>query len=116
MASFLYLPWILRKPFYWAVMRMPQFFRKVSSPVMVTAVGMFSRGASWAITKPNNTMTVALGGIAEKPGVVDGEIAIREYLHLTVSVDHDVVDGAPAARFGNELMGLIEGAYGLTDL
>jgi pyruvate/2-oxoglutarate dehydrogenase complex dihydrolipoamide acyltransferase (E2) component len=80
---------------------------------MVTAVGMFSRGASWGIPKPSQTLTVTLGGIAEKPGVVDGQVVPREFLHITVSVDHDVVDGAPAARFGNELMTLIENAYGL---
>ena len=81
---------------------------------MVTAIGMFSRGASWGITMPSTTLTVALGGIAEKPGVVDGLIAVREYLHLTVSVDHDIVDGAPTARFGNDLMKLIEDGYGLS--
>lgn len=80
---------------------------------MVTAVGMFSRGASWGIPRPSFTLTVTVGGIAEKPGVVKGQIAVREYLHLTVSVDHDIVDGAPIARFGNELMSLIEQAYGL---
>ncbi len=56
---------------------------------------------------------VTLGGIAKKPGVVDDQITVREYLHLTISVDHDVVDGAPIARFGNELMTLIEQGYGL---
>jgi pyruvate/2-oxoglutarate dehydrogenase complex dihydrolipoamide acyltransferase (E2) component len=110
---FLFLPWPLRRLFYWTVMHVPQWFRQHSSPVIVTAVGMFSRGASWAITRPSTTLTLALGGIAQKPGVVDGRIAVREFLHLTVSVDHDVVDGAPAARFGNELMGLIESGYGL---
>jgi len=34
-------------------------------------------------------------------------------LALTVSVDHDVIDGAPAARFGARLAGLIEGSAGL---
>jgi pyruvate/2-oxoglutarate dehydrogenase complex dihydrolipoamide acyltransferase (E2) component len=113
MRYFLILPWLLRRPFYWLVMRVPQWFRQYSSPVLVTAVGMFSRGASWGITRPSNTLTVALGGIAEKPGVIDGRIAIREYLHITISVDHDVVDGAPIARFGNELMRLIQGGHGL---
>ena len=112
---FLYFPWPLRHLFYWVVMRMPQYFRANSSSVLVTAVGMFSRGASWAITKPSHTLAVALGGIAEKPGVVDGQIVPREYLHLTISIDHDVVDGAPMARFGNELMTLIEQGYGLPD-
>ena len=116
MRWFLILPWIIRRPFYWVVMRVPHWFREHSSSVLVTAVGMFSRGASWGITMPSNTLTVAIGSIAEKPGVVDGRIAIREYLHLTVSVDHDIVDGAPIARFGNEFIRLIEEPYDLAAL
>jgi len=46
----------------------------------------------------NFSLTVTLGGIVEKPGVVDGRIEIREYLCVTVSFDHDIIDGAPAAR------------------
>ena len=80
---------------------------------MVTAVGMFGQGGGWGITMPNFTLTVTLGGIAEKPGVVEGRIEIREYLDMTVSVDHDIVDGAPAARFVNQLRGLVERGYGL---
>jgi len=113
MRWFLFLPWFIRRIFYWVVLRVPQSFREYSSSVMVTAVGMFSRGAGWAITQPNYTLTVALGGITEKPGVVEGRIAVREFLHLTVSVDHDVVDGAPAARFGSELMDLVGRGHGL---
>ena len=113
MSWFLHLPYPLRRVFYWLVQRQPQWFRAYSSPVLVTAVGMFSRGSSWGITKPSNTLTVTIGSIAKKPGVLKDQIAIREYLHLTISVDHDVVDGGPIARFGNELMGLIETGYGL---
>jgi pyruvate/2-oxoglutarate dehydrogenase complex dihydrolipoamide acyltransferase (E2) component len=47
---------------------------------------------------------------------VDGRIEVREYLNMTVSVDHDIVDGAPAARFVNELRELIESGYGLSEL
>jgi len=112
---FLYLPWPLRRLFYWVVMRVPQHFRANSSSVLVTAVGMFSRGATWAITMPSHTLAVALGGTAQKPGVVDGQIVVRDYLHVTISIDHDVVDGAPMARFGNDLMTLIEQGYGLSD-
>jgi pyruvate/2-oxoglutarate dehydrogenase complex dihydrolipoamide acyltransferase (E2) component len=115
MSWFLFLPWFVRRIFYWVVLRVPQSFREYSSSVMVTAVGMFSRGASWAITMPNFTLTLALGSIAEKPGVVEGKIEVREYLHITLSVDHDIVDGAPIARFGNELMALIEQGYGLIE-
>jgi pyruvate/2-oxoglutarate dehydrogenase complex dihydrolipoamide acyltransferase (E2) component len=113
MRRFLLLPAFLRRAFYWIVMRLPHLFRAYSSTVLVTAVGMFGQGGGWAITMPNFTLTVALGGIAEKPGVVDGKIEIREYLDMTVSIDHDIVDGAPAARFVNQLRNLIESAYGL---
>ncbi|MDX1686387.1 MAG: 2-oxo acid dehydrogenase subunit E2 [Candidatus Promineifilaceae bacterium] len=116
MRSFLLLPAILRRAFYWVVMRFPQSFRDVSSPVMVTAVGMFGQGGGWAITMPNFTLNVAVGGISKKPAVHHGEIAIREILDLTVSIDHDVVDGAPAARFVQTFRSLLEAAHGLDDL
>lgn len=113
MRWFLLLPAFLRRTFYWIVMRMPHLFRQYSSSVMVTAVGMFGRGGGWGIPMPNFTLTVTLGGIVEKPGVVKGKIEIREYLDMTISIDHDIVDGAPAARFVNRLRALIESGYGL---
>jgi pyruvate/2-oxoglutarate dehydrogenase complex dihydrolipoamide acyltransferase (E2) component len=51
-----------------------------------------------------------VGGIARKPGVYEGEIAVREYLDLTISFDHDIVDGASAARFAKKLIELMESA------
>ncbi|MGZ3666132.1 MAG: 2-oxo acid dehydrogenase subunit E2, partial [Ktedonobacterales bacterium] len=47
--------------------------------------------------------------------LVDGHVTVREYLSLTISVDHEIVDGAPAARFTRRLKELIEGGYGLGD-
>src|SRR6266581_4167909 len=58
---------------------------------------------------------MTVGGIGEKPGVVDGYIAIRDYLSLTISFDHETIDGAPAARFTQRLKELIESGYGLGD-
>jgi hypothetical protein len=115
MRWFLLAPAFVRRVFYWFVMRFPTFFREESSPVMVTAVGMFGEGGGWAITMPNFTLSVAVGGIAAKPGVFQGEIAVREYLDLTVSIDHDIVDGAPAARFVNTFRSLLEDSYGLRE-
>ena len=45
--------------------------------------------------------------------MVNGRIEIREYLCVTISFDHDVVDGAPAARFTRQFKELIERGYGL---
>jgi len=115
MEWFLVLPAFLRRMFYWVVMRMPQLFRQYSSSVQVTAIGMFGQGGGWGITMPNFTLTVTVGGIVKKPGVVDDKIAIREYLDLTISIDHDIVDGAPMVRFVNEFRELLESGYGILE-
>jgi pyruvate/2-oxoglutarate dehydrogenase complex dihydrolipoamide acyltransferase (E2) component len=76
---------------------------------------MFGKGAGWGIPLTGHTLYITLGGIGEKPGVVDGQKAIREYLSITISFDHSIVDGAPAARFTWRLKELIESGYGLND-
>jgi pyruvate/2-oxoglutarate dehydrogenase complex dihydrolipoamide acyltransferase (E2) component len=42
---------------------------------------------------------VAVGGIVERPCVSTGQIEAREHLCLSIAFNHDIVDGAPAARF-----------------
>jgi pyruvate/2-oxoglutarate dehydrogenase complex dihydrolipoamide acyltransferase (E2) component len=56
-----------------------------------------------------------VGGIARKPAVIGEHVEPRDILDLTVAFDHDVVDGAPAARFVKRLVGLIESGYGLEE-
>jgi pyruvate dehydrogenase E2 component (dihydrolipoamide acetyltransferase) len=51
---------------------------------------------------------VALGSIAEKPWVVNGEVKIRQILNLTISMNHDVIDGVPARQFTQDLVNEIE--------
>ena len=77
---------------------------------------MHAQGSFWGIAfLPMHTLGLTVGGIAAKPGVHEGEIAIREYLDLSIAFDHDVVDGAPAARFGNALAEMIASAAVLKD-
>ncbi len=116
MRWFLLFPWPIRRLFYWVVMRNPRMLREYTSSVMVTAVGMFGKGGGWGIPVPNFALTVTLGGIAEKPGVVEGQIKVREYLDVTLSFDHDIVDGAPAARFTQQFRELVESGYGLSQV
>jgi pyruvate/2-oxoglutarate dehydrogenase complex dihydrolipoamide acyltransferase (E2) component len=56
---------------------------------------------------------ITIGGITTKPRYLDGSLEPREMLDLTISVDHDIVDGAPAARFARRLAELVEQADGL---
>jgi pyruvate/2-oxoglutarate dehydrogenase complex dihydrolipoamide acyltransferase (E2) component len=102
--------------FWWLLGRHPRLQKKYGGTVGITAVGMFGKGASWGIPVEYRTLGITLGGIAEKPGVVDGQIVIREYLCMTLSFNHDIIDGAPAARFTQQLIDLIESGYGLDDL
>ncbi len=100
---------------FWRLGRvMPRVVKQAVGTVGITAVGMFGDGAGWGIPIPTPTpLMLTVGGIGEKQVVMDGRVATREYLSLTISVDHDIVDGAPAARFAQRLKELIECGYGL---
>jgi pyruvate/2-oxoglutarate dehydrogenase complex dihydrolipoamide acyltransferase (E2) component len=76
---------------------------------------MFGTGSGWALSPTNYTLQLTVGGIGERPRLVDGELESREFLSLTVTFDHDVVDGAPAARFVQRLTERLEAGYGLDD-
>jgi len=107
------LPGVLRR----LVWRLPQWFPRrwtdTAGTVAVTSVGMFGSGGGWAVSPTNYTLQLTVGGIDEKPRVVEGDLVTREFLDLTVTFDHDVVDGAAAARFVDRLRELVEGAHGL---
>lgn len=67
--------------------------------VAVTAVGMFSKESAWFIPHGSATVLITVGGINQKQELKDGKITESEYLCLTASFDHNIVDGAPASRF-----------------
>ncbi len=110
-----FLPTFLFRFFLWMVMRYPQMVKKYRGTVELSSVGMFGKGSSWGIPPAGPTLTIIVGGIGEKPGVVDGHIAIRDYLSMTISFDHDIIDGAPATRFTQRMKELIESGYDLFD-
>lgn len=106
-----HLPRFTRLLFFWLVKKNPHWFKRLEGTTVITSVGMFGSGGGWGIGfLPVHTLGLTVGGIVQKPGVHQGEIAIREYLDLTISVDHDIVDGAPATRFARTLVELIESA------
>ena len=111
---------MLFRPFLWTFgwigRRRPRLWKTIVGTVEISAVGMFENGAGWGIPlAPSTALMVTVGGIDEKPVPVDGHIALRDHLSLTISFDHDIIDGAPAARFTERLKELIESGYGLDD-
>lgn len=97
------LPAFLRRLFYRWMDHSPETRKRLGGTVVLTAVGMGGSGGGWGLPISGGTLTITLGGIEIKPGCIDGRIEPREYLCVTVSVDHDVVDGVPAARFSSRL-------------
>lgn len=99
--------------------RDPFFAKRTIGTAVVTSVGSGfsgsnrSNGYGWAIPISIHPVAFALGSIVQKSGVVKGEIAICDYLSLTVLFDHDITDGAPVARFIRRLKELLETGYGL---
>jgi len=107
------LPGFVRRLLWRLPQLFPERWKAMAGTVAVTSVGMFGEGGGWAISPTNYTLQLTVGGISEKPRVVDGEMTTREILAITVTVDHDVVDGAAATRFVGELRELVEDAHGL---
>jgi pyruvate/2-oxoglutarate dehydrogenase complex dihydrolipoamide acyltransferase (E2) component len=97
------------------LMRLRGFSKKRHfGTVGVTAIGMKGSFPGWAIGMGGPIATlIIVGGITKKPGVVDESIQIREFLHLTVTADHSIVDGSPLVRFIARLTELLESGYGL---
>ena len=91
----------------------PKMAHRYGMIVAMSAVGMFGDGAGWGIPVTPATVQLTVGGIASRPVIVNGELAEHEILSLTISFDHEIIDGAPAARFAARLRQLVEGADAL---
>ncbi len=115
LSVWLKLPAALRRLVWACALRDPYRRKRLTGTVGVTAVGMFGHGAGWGIAPMAHTLTLAIGGLARKPGLVGARIEPREYLCLTLTLDHDLINGAPAARFTKRLTQLIESGAGLHD-
>jgi chloramphenicol O-acetyltransferase len=112
--AFLSLPRPVRALAWRFVLGNPEWFKRLGGTVGISSVGMFGPAGGWGIPIAPPTLMITVGGIATKPRYVNGELQPRELLDLTISVDHEVVDGAPAARFARRLAELIERADGLS--
>jgi len=65
----------------------------------ITNLGMYGVDFFTPIINPPEAAILGVGKINEKPVVTDGKIAIKPLMMLSLSYDHRIVDGAPAAEF-----------------
>ena len=77
----------------------------------ISNLGMFGLDSFTAIINPPESGILAVGMIEQTPVVRDSEIVIRPILTLTLTYDHRVVDGAPAAQFLSKIKEYLEKPY-----
>ena len=101
-----YIPGPLRRAVMKLGVRNPFYLKKVAGTAAVTAVGMFGESPGFGIAFPTvYTVGLVVGSITERVVMEpDGQTVGREYLQLTLSFDHDIIDGGPAARFSADLV------------
>ncbi len=75
--------------------------------------GVLGAARGWIVPFGMHPLCLALGSINEQPAIYEGRVEPREVLHLTALIDHDVIDGVPAARFIDDLVGRLEAGVGL---
>jgi pyruvate/2-oxoglutarate dehydrogenase complex dihydrolipoamide acyltransferase (E2) component len=110
------VPGFVRRLLFRLVGRAPTVLKRFNGTVLVTSVGMFGPLPGWGIPLPGHTLCVTVGGVEPKPVLHDGKLESREHLRLTVTFDHDIVDGGPAARFIQRLAELVQAGAGIPDV
>lgn len=83
------------------------------STFTVSNLGAYAIDAFTPIINPPETAILGVGRIQEKPVVVEGKIEIRSMIVLSLSFDHRVIDGAPAAEFLTKIKEVLENPYEL---
>jgi len=65
----------------------------------ISNLGMYGVERFSAVLNPPQAGILAVGAIEERAVVVDGEIAVRPRMDMTLTIDHRSVDGATASEF-----------------
>lgn len=74
----------------------------------ISNLGMFDIESFTAIINKPEAGILAVGKMEKKPVVQDDEIVIRPLMQLSLTYDHRIVDGAPAALFLRRIKQLLE--------
>ncbi len=103
-----HLPGFLRRLIWRFMLSHPTIAYKNMGNAVLTSIGMMGRFNGWFLHTSVHPVSFGIGSIIKKPWVVRDEILIREILSVTILLDHDVIDGAPMARFISDLTKRLE--------
>lgn len=113
MGFYISMPKFFRHFLIKKILKDPIRVKQQMGTIIVTSIGMFGEVYGWPIPTTVHPLTIAIGGITKKPGLINDKVDIREYLTMTILFNHDVIDGAPATRFVSRLVELIKSGFGL---
>lgn len=115
MERFYYLlPTFVRVLFWRYLVKHPQFANRHMGNVAFTSIGMKGTINGWFIPISVHPVCFGISSVTRKPVVKGNELIIREILNMTILLDHDVIDGAPMARFISNLSRNIQEGIGLS--
>jgi 2-oxoisovalerate dehydrogenase E2 component (dihydrolipoyl transacylase) len=86
------------------------------STITISSLGPMGGVVSTPVINRPEVAIIAVNKVEEKPVVLDGQIAIRKRMNLSLSCDHRVVDGWDAASFMQELKKVLENPLKLLSL
>jgi pyruvate/2-oxoglutarate dehydrogenase complex dihydrolipoamide acyltransferase (E2) component len=102
------LPGFMRRYVWKYILKHPKIAFKNMGNVAFTSIGMMGKVNGWFIPISIHPICIGISSRIKKPIVIGDKIEIREMLNMTILLDHDVIDGAPMARFVAELTSNIE--------
>ena len=76
--------------------------------ITVSNLGMFGIDSFIAVINPPHAAILAIGEVAQKAVVRNGQIVAKQMMSITLSGDHRVIDGAVGAQYLQELRALLE--------
>ncbi len=107
------LPGFIRRQVWKYILGHPHLAFNKMGNVAFTSVGMMGKVNGWFIPISVHPLCFGISSVIKKPVVIENKIEIREILKMSVLLDHDVIDGAPMARFISDLSKNIENGINL---
>ncbi|WP_428236591.1 2-oxo acid dehydrogenase subunit E2 [Gracilimonas sp.] len=107
-----FLPKFLRLFILKKLLNNPFRAKEVKGTIALTSLGnVLSKRKFWPVPTGPYPIIVATGGVYDSKGVHSP--GVKKMLCFSFSLDHDILDGAPVARFGNTFIELLESASGI---
>ena len=112
-----YLPKFLRQKIIRRFTMNPMTIKKQGGLIVLTSINRFTKSKGWISGFGGlTTLNIVIGGSSTELVKFGGDYKQQEFIQLTLSLDHDILDGAPAARFSAYFVDLLESASNLQDL